>query len=235
MVRVAANQPAALPLSARLLFGGGLLLSAITASNYHQAMVTLLIATITTVALNQLALLWRALRYLRWLLLPMIMLHLAFTPGMLLAPDLPWSPTQEGVDAAMWQSLRLINWFLAGWLLVYLLSHHEWQQLFARLPKVGRHWSALLIALPPMVQRCQQRLTEMRWRWKLERGRWRDIPPLAAAMVVMVLAQGSAQAEAHWLTNSRAALPQPSTPLPPIAWLAIALIGAGWATLWSIW
>ncbi|MDX8413207.1 MAG: hypothetical protein R8J85_03895 [Mariprofundales bacterium] len=235
MVRVATDQPATLPLSARLLFGVGLLLSAITASNYTQAVVTLLIATLTTMALNQLALLWRALRYLRWLLLPVIVLHLTFTPGMLLAPDLPWSPTQEGANAAMWQSLRLINWFLSGWLLAYLLSHQEWQQLFAHLPKVGQSWSALLIALPPMVQRCQQSLTEICWRWRLERGGWRDIPPLATAMVVMVLAQGSAQAEAHWLTNRRATLPHPTSPPPPFAWLPMVLVGAGWATLWSIW
>jgi len=204
-----------------------------------QALLTLLIAITTTLQLKRPSLLWRALHYLRWLLLPVIMLHLLFTPGMLLIPSLPWSPTHEGANAALWQSLRLINWFLSGWLLAYLLSHQEWQQLFIRTPKVGRHWADLLMALPPMLQRCRASLMQIRWRWRLEQGRWRDIPALAAAIVVMVLAQGDRQAEAHWLAGTnRSANSQQITALPchsPHTWMQTALVGAGWATVWTLW
>jgi len=230
----------AISLWARLLFGFSLLLSAIFVSGYTHALITLLIATMTMVVLKQPSLLWRAFRYLRWLLLPVILLHLVFSPGMLLAPSLPWSPSREGVDVALWQSLRLINWFLSGWLLAYLLSHHEWQYLLTRLPKVGHHWTTLLIALPPMLHRSQQMLMQMRWRWRMERGKWRDIPSVATSMVVMVLAQGTSQAEAHWLSHQSSTPTRPQTTAlvvdhPPYAWIQTVLVGAGWTTLWMIW
>ena len=226
----------ALLLRARLLFGSSLLFSSITAANYPQALITLGFSFLTMVALNRISLLWRMLRYLRWLLLPIILLHLCFTPGMLLAPSLPWSPSQEGLDAALWQSLRLINWFLSGWLLAYLLSQREWQQLLGRLPRIGYHWAAIFSALPPLLQRCRTMLVLTRWRWNHERGRWRDITVVASAIVTTVLAQGAAQAEAHWLSRQM---------MPTIHYrqhtfsahegIQMALIAIGWVTVWVLW
>jgi len=208
-------------------------MSSIMPTNYEQALITLLIAMGTILWLDQLSLLWHALRYLRWLLIPLTLLHLVFTPGMLLAPALPWSPSLEGVDAALWQSLRLINWFLSGWLLTYLVSHREWQYLLMRLPKIGQQWATILAAVPPMLQRSKQILMLMRWRWQHEHGKWRDIPSIACAMVMTILVQGNNQAELHWISQSR--FPTIRLIHPPYAWLQIMLVAVSWVIVWSLW
>ncbi|MDQ6964015.1 MAG: hypothetical protein Q9M13_03745 [Mariprofundales bacterium] len=226
-----------IPLSTRLLFGCSLLLSAIFATTHSQALLTLLIAVVTAPLLKDLSKLWRAMRHLRWLLMPIVLLHLLFTPGMLLLPSAVWSPTVEGVDAAIWLSLRLINWFIAGWIAAHLVSYQEWQQLLTRLPRGGGQWGSILISLPPMLHRCRQIMMQMRWRWQLEGGGWRDIAPLASTMVAVMLAQGALQAEAYWLLHieNRAALTTPPPSAHPYAWLLTTLIGAGWATVWLTW
>lgn len=222
---------------ARLLFGCGLLASSVVAADYRQALLVLGSAVLTTLLLNAEGLLGSMWRYLRWFLLPIILLHLLFTPGMLLLPALPWSPSQEGVDAALWQALRLINWFLCGGLLARLLSHQEWRQLLGAIPGVGRHWATILTALPPLLQRLRQLLLLMRWRWRQERGGRRDIAAVASAVVAAVLVQGAAQADAHWLSQQVA---QPvghaNRPAPNRqGWLQAGVVACGWIALWGVW
>jgi len=156
------------------------------------------------VALYLLAMLERGVvsrlwRLVRWLLLPVMVLHLLFTPGTLLLPQLGWSPTIEGVRMAAWLSLHLVAWLLSAWLLMALITMHEWQWLLSKLPYVGRRWSEMLLAIPPLLQGLRLRLQLWRYRWQLEQGRWRDIPGLAVAVVGQVLAMGDLHAESHWL------------------------------------
>ncbi|RMH50268.1 MAG: hypothetical protein D6682_07360 [Zetaproteobacteria bacterium] len=142
----------------------------------------------------------RCWRTTRWLLAPIALLHLAFTPGMLLWPQLPWSPSIEGAAAAARQSLRLIDWFLAASAAFHLLTPEEWRCCMQRLP-LPAQWRLAVTALPPLLAASRIMIGRMRQRWRLERGRLRDLPIAAAACVALVLTLADRQAEAHWLAE----------------------------------
>ncbi|MDQ6950636.1 MAG: hypothetical protein Q9M26_03115 [Mariprofundales bacterium] len=220
----------------RLLCGGILLASALFFISWIPLLTTALTAFFL-LRLQQSRVLHRLWRMLRWLLLPVLLLHLFLTPGTLLAPQLPWSPTIEGVKMAAWLSLHLVAWLISAWLLMALISMREWQSLLYYLPYVGRSWSQLLQRIPPILHGLQARLQLLRYRWQLERGRLRDIPHLAVAVVGQVFAIGDLRAEAHWLRgNSRGvSQPWPQTNRPHNGWLNPLLLLCGTLPLCAKW
>ncbi|MDX8410148.1 MAG: hypothetical protein R8J84_08955 [Mariprofundales bacterium] len=141
-------------------------------------------------------------RMLRWLMIPTVALHLIFTPGVYVFPQLPWSPSYEGMAYSALLSLHLTGWFVAAWVLVSLVILREWWGLLNRIPLVGPLWTDTLRRIPSMLRDLNVRLLFLRYRWRLEGGRWRDVPSLATAVVGQILAQGDLRAELHWLQGN---------------------------------
>ncbi|MDQ6988123.1 MAG: hypothetical protein Q9M25_10005 [Mariprofundaceae bacterium] len=96
--------------------------------------------------------LWRALRLLLWLLIPIILLHLMFTPGRLLWPDsmLPFS--REGMDQGLWLAFRLCALFFAAMALSRSLNNEEWTYYSVRLPLIGKQVLPYIQLAAPMRQ-----------------------------------------------------------------------------------
>ncbi len=144
----------------------------------------------------------RGWHLLRWLLIPVVALHLVFTQGTLLFPDAPWSPSVEGIQGALTRALRLIDWFLAAVISANLLTTDEWKRVLRSLPLIPDHWKRAVAALPPLLHVTTITIRQMRHRWRMERPPLRDFPASAAAAVAMILWRGDRNAEAYWLTNS---------------------------------
>jgi len=83
--------------------------------------------------------LWRAAKLLLWLLVPIFLLHLLFTPGQLLWPGSEIPFTREGLNEGLWLALRLCTLFYAAMLLSRSLRREEWAFYCLRLPYIGVH------------------------------------------------------------------------------------------------
>jgi len=93
--------------------------------------------------------LWHAFRLLLWLIIPIFLLHLVFTPGRVIWPGsgLPFS--YEGVNQASWLALHLCALFAAAMGLSRSLSLSEWTYYVARMPLIGaRLLPFVTLALP---------------------------------------------------------------------------------------
>ncbi len=190
----------------RLLCGVVLVFVTLSSSRWIPLLSALTVALVLLHLLRRRHLLSRLWRMLRWLIIPTVVLQLIFTPGVYIFPQLPWSPSYEGLEHSLRLSLHLIAWFVAAWLLVSLVMLREWWGLLNRIPLVGSLWADSLRRIPSMLQTLNIRLLFLRYRWRLEGGRWRDVPSLATAVVGQVLAQGDLRAELHWLQGSHGAV-----------------------------
>ena len=92
----------------------------------------------------------RAFTLLRWLLIPIIFLHLLFTPGELLIAGMAWPISVEGLQSGLWYALHLAAIFFAAMLLSILLSREEWVALFISMPFFG----ARLLPYVILMERC---------------------------------------------------------------------------------
>ncbi|MDQ6972652.1 MAG: CbiQ family ECF transporter T component [Mariprofundaceae bacterium] len=80
---------------------------------------------------------WRAARLLLWLLIPIFLLHMAFTPGRLIWPGGIISVSYEGLQQGLLLAVRLCTLFYAGMLLSRALTRAEWVSACLNTPVLG--------------------------------------------------------------------------------------------------
>jgi len=211
----------------RLLLSLLILMAAAMAAAWPAMVVqlTFLLLLLRRLAPNKL---WQGWRLLRWLLLPMLLLHLLFTPGEWLLPNLAWSPSREGVAQALHLSLRLSLLFAAALLLPVLVRREEWLHLAAATPLFGRRLLLLLTLLQCMGQPVRFLIAHHFQHWRLRR-RWRDLGEVVAALLISVLRMGERVADQYWLREAEH--PPLRIYLDPLSGVAI-VCAAGW--LWVV-
>jgi|UPI00039CBFCD hypothetical protein len=105
-----------------------------------------------------------AWRLLRWLLLPILLLHPLFTPGELLIAG--WPFTREGLSQGVWLSLHVTGLYFAAMLSSRLLSLQALHMMAHYVPQ-GQRLSAMYLRLFPVVvpavKSCVQQHSQ-RWR-----------------------------------------------------------------------
>ena len=137
----------------------------------------------------------RALRWLAWLAVPILLLHTMFTPGALIWPGWPFSV--EGARQGALLSMRLALLFLAGMVCSRMLSAGEWQACLARAPWIGPRMYPWLRLLGPMRARTADAVRHHSGDWRLRSmRRW---PTLLAAMVADVLSASREEGRRLWL------------------------------------
>jgi len=136
--------------------------------------------------------LWRALRLLLWLLIPIILLHLMFTPGRLLWPDsiLPFS--REGLDQGLWLAFRLCALFFAAMALSRSLNIAEWTYYSVRLPLIGERMLPFVQLADPMRQMVSDNLKQKKIR------PLRRLPMMLATLFEDVWCGAEEQADRVW-------------------------------------
>jgi len=146
----------------------------------------------------------RAMRLLLWLLLPVFLLHLLFTPGSLMWPGSGVPFTWEGWDRAAWLGSRLFLLFFSAMLLSRALTLEEWQAQLCHIPGIGRHLFPYLQLFHPM-WKMTAKLARKHWHENRSRA-FRALPETISALLENVLKASHEQASTLW-ANWDGALP----------------------------
>jgi len=181
----------------RLFFGLGCFCAALVA---HDMLVTVPGLMLCTVLLRRVNGSWmpvfKAVRLLLWLILPVCMLHLFLTPGARIWPGGMLPFTWEGVDRAAWLSTRLVFLFFSAMLLSRSLSLDEWQAQICRIPVVGSRLNPYLQLFHAMRDTVPE-LVRKHWRENRSRG-ITAIPEMIVCLLEGVLRSGHEQATRVW-------------------------------------
>lgn len=183
----------------RLGFVAGLFVSALLLHHIPAAIVELLLVwAMLRLLTGSYAIHLQAWRLLRWLIVPIFILHLLFTPGTLVFPGSGIPLSVEGVNEALWLSLRLALLFYAALLLSRALSVREWIGFISAIPVIGPRMRSYLYLFIPMYHAMSELTRRYRDMWLL-RGRKRALGVLLAAMLQEVMGVGRQLAENLWL------------------------------------
>lgn len=153
----------------------------------------------------------RAARLLLWLLVPILLLHLLFTPGQLLWPGSIFPFTREGLHAGLWLGLHLCTLFYAAMLLSRSLSQEEWAWYCMQLPRFGPRLLPYVKLAAPLRALVGRGMAEARQQLHLSKG-IRELPRLLhvlTGLIARVWHDTEAEAEAVWRNWEE--LPVPGT------------------------
>jgi len=162
--------------------------------------------------------LWAAMRLLRWLVLPILLLHMLLTPGAVLWPELPLPISREGAQRGVWLSLHLVEMFMAAMAMSRILSWYEWLQWLAKWPGIGSQLvrDARLFVL---IQRDVRLLLEkQRRKWRQNRFDLVLLAKLLAETLMQALGRSELQASRlwrHWQSRHLQALLSGHAGMPP--------------------
>lgn len=183
----------------RLLLGCVLLLAAAFNRDPFFAVAQLLLAAAIVYHLaGGFAPLRAAMRLLRWLVLPILLLHMLLTPGAMVFPSLPLPISREGLERGLWLSLHLMEMFVAAMALSRLLLWSEWLQWLAAWPGIGPRL-VIDARLFMLMQRDARLLIErQRRRWRAHRFDLVLLARLLAETLQQMLARSELQAMRLW-------------------------------------
>ncbi len=139
---------------------------------------------------------FRAIRLLLWLILPIFLLHLFSTPGALIWPGSMLPFTWEGADRGTWLSIRLLFLFFSAMLLSRSLTLEEWEAQICHIPVMGRRLYPYLKLFHPMRDQASG-LVRKHWREGRSRGMvW--VPEMVVHLLEDLLYSSREQAEVVW-------------------------------------
>jgi len=154
---------------------------------------------------------FRAARLLLWLLIPIFILHLMFTPGQLIWPgsDLPFS--REGLFEGAWLALHLCTLFYAAMLLSGSLSSQEWAWYCLRLPWVGANLLPYVKLATPIRALASRGLADAKRELRAA-GALSDIPQMLFALTGLIAGlwhASATEAELVWQSWDESIDPRP--------------------------
>jgi len=185
--------------ASRLIMGFGLLFLAITTTSILSG---LLLAMLAVVIIRLLDGNWltslRLLRLLRWFVIPILLLHILFTPGQFLLPGWPITVSREGLMQGMRLSIHLTSIYTIAILMFRLLAHAEWLRLLMLLPRFGERIMVQALMMMSMKQYIGKLLSHLRQQFRL-RTDWKNTPLVLMTAFRQALADASTHAQMLWL------------------------------------
>jgi hypothetical protein len=140
---------------------------------------------------------WRALKILAFLVLPILVLHMWLTPGrVLLSFGRFGDISAEGLARGGWLSLHLVLMYFSAMLFSRLVSVPEWMVLSARFG--GGRLQPYLMLMMPLARQVRWRTQLLARQWR-QRGTWRELALALSAVLDQCMAVSRQQAEALWL------------------------------------
>jgi len=179
--------------------GFGLLFLTITTTSLWFAV---LLAVLAAVIIRLLDGNWhtslRLLRLLRWFVIPILLLHMLFTPGQLLFPGWPIGVSREGLMQGMRLSIHLTSMYAMAMMMFRLLSHSEWLRLLMQLPWFGERIMVQALMMMFMKQHMNMLLLYLRQQFRL-RHDWKNTHLLLMTAFRQALADACTHAHMLWL------------------------------------
>jgi len=140
----------------------------------------------------------RVLGLLRWFVIPILLLHLLFTPGQLLWPGFPVAVSREGLVQGIWLSIHLTSIYILAILVFRLLRREEWLRFILIMPGIGERLMVQALMMMSMKNHMTELLSLLRQQYGL-RHHWKKTPLLLISAFRQALADASAFAQMLWL------------------------------------
>jgi len=139
-------------------------------------------------------------RVLRWLLIPILVFHVLFTPGEIVWVGFVLPISYEGLTLALHLSLKLCEIFMCALLLGRLLPMQLWLQSLANI-SVLQHYLTPYLRLMPMMLRRVPILVRRTYRaWCLESKKVKTLARYMTELVITVEKDSRRRAKYLWLS-----------------------------------
>jgi len=183
----------------RVLLALALLMLASTTTSTAYGLIVLLIACLSVRAIDkQWDRVGRSFGLLRWFIIPILLLHLCFSPGQLMLPGWALPFTWEGLQLGLQLSVHLAALFFAAIVMFLALRRSEWIQLLLLLPFFSSSAITYLVMMTPLRSSVGELLQAFRSRWQLRRS-WQQLPVMLVSTFSTALALAEVQSQQLWL------------------------------------
>lgn len=139
-------------------------------------------------------------RILRWLLIPIMIFHMLFTPGEIVWVDFPLPVSYEGLILAFHLSLKLCEMFVCALLLGRLLSMQVWLQAIAQIDVLQHHLTPYLHLMPVMLRRVPMLVRRTYRAWRLEPKKVRKLASYMTELIIAVEKDSRRRAKYTWIS-----------------------------------
>lgn len=175
----------------------------------------------------------RSLAVLRWLVVPILLLHLLLTGGERLWPQTGLPLSKDGLVTGAVLSLNLMTFYIAAVLVSRLWRQNELLTYAPKLPYFGRRLLPYLLALPAVRRTVQGTLWRFKQQFELRRA-WRQSGVLLTAILRHMFEISVICSRCVWL-RWHDATPTPRAPWVlrsdlPVGLLGILLLGGACLT-----
>ncbi|MBF0282290.1 MAG: hypothetical protein HQM07_06965 [Zetaproteobacteria bacterium] len=140
----------------------------------------------------------QALRWLRWLVVPTLVLHAYMTPGHVIAY---LNCTVEGCYQGSFLALRLVALFLGAMVLIRIISLNEWYQCLRYTPSLQQWMTPYVLMFVPLHGAVKEALHQQVAQWRRESKRWRKVLPFLLSWMLEMLQVANQVADdlySHW-------------------------------------
>jgi len=142
----------------------------------------------------------RSWRVLRWLIVPIIIFHILFTPGEIIWVGFALPISYEGLILAWHLSLKLCEMFICAVLLGRLLPMQLWLQSLGKIAGVQDYIEPYVRLLPLMLRRVSVVVRQTYRSWRLEPDKLKTLAPYMMDLIVRVEGDSRRRAKYVWLS-----------------------------------
>jgi len=139
-------------------------------------------------------------RVLRWLLIPIIIFHMLFTPGEVVWVNFPLPVSYEGLILAVHLSLKLCEMFVCALLLGRLLPITVWLQAIAHVDVLQQHLAPYLHLMPVMLRRVPMLVRRTYRAWCLEPKKVKKLASYMTELIIAVEKDSRRRAKYAWVS-----------------------------------
>lgn len=174
--RITGSITKAAPLS-RVALGISLLLTTALSDLFYIAAIQLLISVSFLIVMTSGGRLLRdSARLLCWLVIPILLLHVLFTPGELLVKGTAIPVSIEGIQLGGWFAFHLVAIFLSALVLSRLLSKEEWVSFMLRVPGWGERLVPYVLLLESGLKKNREIVRREYANWHSRSRKMRQLP-----------------------------------------------------------
>jgi len=183
----------------RLILGMTLLLTTALNTSIYIALFQLIISlTLLNLMESGVRVFRESIHLLCWLVVPIVVLHVFFTPGELLLKSVNIPISIEGIQLGSWFALHLVVMFLSALAFSRLLGKDEWIALMLRIPGWGERAVPYVLLLEAGLKRSRQITRREQENWRACGSGVRKLPTHITVALTDVLSESKNDAGELW-------------------------------------